>query len=132
MDVQDLYAPEALWNIFDRPGSACNTEYNSKWRTSLIAIDEMLSYKIDIPQKVKELLYAFKAERAMWLLTTCVISSNYSYNEYSYYKKILSKYGRYLIKRERRLKTILQCFIYTCCPIFILKPMLIRIKEKNK
>lgn len=111
------YISIPLWNILDRPGSACNVEYNLRWKTALEAVALMIQYKNDIPSNCKESLYAFMAERAMWLETSSIRSKSFDYDDYLLYKSILRSNRKYLIKRERKLKTVIQCFVYTSLPV---------------
>lgn len=123
-----IYFPEPLWVIYDRPGSACNSPYNDKWKSSLKAIDLMLDYGKELPSEVKELLFAFKAERARWLLINCAISNNYSKEDFLLFRKLLKDNASYLITRENSFKTRMQIFLYAKLPSGLSR-LIIRLKK---
>ena len=115
------YIPAPLWNILDRPGSACNGGYSIKWKTALDAIDLMIAYREKIPPKTKEQLLAFKAERAMWLELNCTTSTDYKHEDFRAYQRVLKNNRKYLIRREKNVKTVAQCMLYPCLPAFIMR-----------
>lgn len=115
------YIPLALWNIMDRPDSACNGGYSLKWKTALDAVDLMLQNKNILPQKTVEQLFAFKAERAMWLEKNCTQSEDYKYEDYLFYQKVLKENGKYLLKREKNIKTLIQCIVYPVLPPIMMR-----------
>ena len=125
------YIAVPLWNILDRPGSACNSGYTVRWKTAIQAIDKMIAYRSDLPISVKERLLAFKAERAMWLLTSCVRSDAFDRGDYLLFQKLLRENGIYLIKKKKRIKTILQYCIYTRVSPKLLRWLLTAKRQKQ-
>lgn len=119
-----IYFRDPLWNIYDRPGSACNSPYNEKWKTSLIAVDKMLAYGKALSQADKALIKAYKAERAMWLETSCVDTPSFSEEDFQYFRRILRKNGKFLIKREKKIKAVLLVLLYTIIPEPLSKKMI--------
>ena len=111
-----VYTREPLWNIYDRPGSACNSPYNFKWKTAIEAVNKMIDYGKEMPDWAQSLLRAYKAERAMWLETSCVRSPAYNKEDFIYFRSILRQNGKYLIKREKKIKTVLQYVLYALIP----------------
>ena len=118
------YITEPLWNILDRPGSACNSGYNKKWKSAIAAIDMMLQHREELSEAVVNNLYAFKAERAMWIINGCLRSATPDYEDVNWAKGILKEYSRFLIARNKSLKTRAQCYLIVHLPNPLLRPLL--------
>ena len=127
-----IYFRDTLWNIYERPGSACNSPYNKKWITALDAASAMLDYGKELSNDEKVLIKAYKAERAMWLVTSCVGTSSYSENDFLRFRMILKKNGRYLIQRERKLKTMLLVMLYSIIPVPLSKKVINITQQRRK
>ena len=126
-----VYFRDPLWNIYDRPGSACNSPYNEKWKTALEAINIMLEHGNNLPESVNRTLYAYKAERAMWLETNCILSPAFSEADFLLYRSELRKYGFFLIRREKKVKTIMQYFLYAILPSSWTKIIILFVKNTS-
>lgn len=127
-----VYIPIPLWNILDRPGSATKATYNPKMITSLIAVDKMLEVGISrISGQVVDNLRAMKAERAIWVLNTYLAVDRDNRNEFLTIQKALRDNWWYLVKRNRKMKTLIQCLIMQIMPECILKPLIVA-KDRRK
>ena len=72
-----LYSSIPLWNIFERPGSATKSTFNTKMLTALNCVDEMLDISISQSQDLSN-LYNYGIERCKELITSCISSPEMS------------------------------------------------------
>lgn len=118
------YISAPLWNILNRPGSACNSGYTKKWLTSIDAINRMLDYKNGLSDRIIHNLFAFRAERAMWIEIECLRVKNSDMKDAEYAREILKTDYQYLIARRSNFKLKIQCLLLRYCPIILLRPLL--------
>lgn len=127
-----VYTPIPLWNILDRPGSATNANYNPKMITSLTAIDKMLKVgKGHITTQVVHNLRALKAERAIWILNNYLSVDRKNNDGFVAARRALREDWRYLVMRNKKVKTLVQCILMQIFPERILQ-MLIKVNERRK
>ena len=127
-----VYIPTPLWNILDRPGSATKAHYNPKMITSLTAVDKMLEAgRCYITNKVIDNLRAQKAERAIWILNKYLLADRDNKSEYLIAQTALKENWRYLVRRNKTVKTLVQCVLMQTFPENVLKP-LIKAKDRRK
>lgn len=118
-----IYESCALWNVLNRPGSATKSGYNIYLLGGIDAVDIMLSYT-SVDYRVKNNLFALKAERAMLVEITGIRSGKANLADMQYVRRVLRKYMKYLLVQNTGIKLKLQCIILAVFPFGVIKLLL--------
>ena len=110
-----VFVTEPLWNILERPGSATNSPYNSKWLTAVDAAEQMLQYNFD--SELKDVLIMNVIDRTEVVEKTAIRSGKVSEEELLYLKNKLSEYKKAFFSKKRSAKEYVKYVLYTVCPI---------------
>lgn len=123
------YTNIPLWNILERPGSACTGGYTSKWKSAINSIDIMLSHS-DLSKDIINQLIEYRIKRASWIILECM-RSKYSNGQdvrwgQNIIKESFTKYKSLNLSKIERLKF----FIIKNFPYFLLKLLIKHDRKK--
>lgn len=121
------YINRPLWDILERPGSACTGGYTPKWKSAIKSIDIMLSHS-ELDKEIVNQLITYRIERASWIILEC-LRSKYSNKQdvcwgQNLIKDSLKKYKSFNIRNTVGIKYL----IIKTFPYFLLK-FLIKLKR---
>lgn len=110
-----VFATEPLWNILERPGSATNSPYNSRWLTAVDAAEQMLYYDFD--PELRDALIMNVIDRTEVVEKTAVRSGKVPKEELLYLKNKLLVYKKAFFSKKRSTKEYAKYVLYANCPI---------------
>ena len=95
-----IYIDKAVWNILNRPGSACNSGYSFKMVSSVIQADNiMIDYPDNTPD-IKETLFIRHIKTVLGTLRNAV-TSKADISEIIYLRKYIAEHSRsFLLSRK--------------------------------
>lgn len=116
-----IYYPCALWDIFEREGSATQSIYSAKWLTSLDAVNFMREIDIihNINNKCLDKLYV---DRVLTIARKCVESGKKEdIKDYMYLRKLAKKNTLKFITTHKSLRETIFFFFLTYAPVFFVR-----------
>ena len=117
------YTPVPLWNILERPGSATTAPFNSKWLTTIIAIQTMMKTE-NISQDVINNLKVYLVNRAIELAIIGLRAGRISNVELNGLRELIDQNWGIWTKKKKSLKRFLQGIAIRRMPRAVLEVLL--------
>ena len=114
-----IYLPKALWNIYDRPGSATKSSYNKKMLSSLDAVNLMLTHD-DLNEEIVKMLKSYYVERALSVEWTAIDEEN-SEDDVKFLRGIVRKNFSDYFYTKRTLSNFLYILLMGYSPLPIVR-----------
>lgn len=116
------FNPKPLWVIYDRPGSATTSGYNSRWLTVQTAVERMIGFEKNL--KVKNFLEIYGVDRAMTVMRVALVSEEAAFADVKRLQCIIrEKWKKYLFSK-RTIRRKVYYFGMAFFPIIVLKKIL--------